>query len=362
MFGVMVMAQAGSMCALLQQTRKYDPRCHSARPPVLVPLLITGTGGSGTSEVAAALNHEGIRALHERINKQALAVVSWKHAVSDSALGYPYPYTNGALLQPLSPAFQRVVHLVRCPLSNIASLLTHKEPSVNFTARALGIPPVPPIRRNGETHYVFRKTEPQLEPSSQAFADKLAWAALTWIGWNRHVASYADGLVQIEQLTAQRVGNRSLWDQLNSTTRAGVDLHAVGLPQGMDLWEPRFGSPVFELSGGSPVVVAQNTDGQGDALSHARSTAWWHSMTSGRRLDEPHLASNHSNHANARPHPAVTLDVIEAAFEHSIYRRALDVSGEQIVETLIADAHAYGYDATSGCCCQNTTATPAGKR
>ena len=131
-------------CDVLLNTRKWDPRCQEAPPSRLLPLLVTGTGGTGTHTIVSLLSARGILARHEDYGPQA--TVSWKHAVSDAYVGLPYPRavsSSGHFTHPVhgmgvdsadSPRFRFVVHVVRCPLDAIASL----------TKRAPTLEPTPP--------------------------------------------------------------------------------------------------------------------------------------------------------------------------------------------------------------------------
>ena len=120
------------LCDVLLNTRKYDKRCQTALPQRLYPLLVTGTGGTGTNMLVHMLKARGVSTGHEDYGEQA--TVSWMHGVSDAYLGKAYPvvrnqeFKTGILPPPMtggvgsadSPRFRFVVHLVRCPLDAIA--------------------------------------------------------------------------------------------------------------------------------------------------------------------------------------------------------------------------------------------------
>ena len=212
-------APCDAFCDVLLNTRKYDPRCQTALPQLIYPLLVTGTGGTGSTWLAHMLETRGLSVGHESYGRDV--TVSWKHAVSDAYLGELYPRVHGGewrtkLLPPpeagrvpdsaKSPRFRCVAHLVRCPLDTIASLITHA-PSSNQFQRAAGVAPasVLPLREKW------------------SLDDKIAFNTLLWIEWNTHIERYADFRMSTEEL-ASDVGLKHL-DQI--LLAAGLRVHAM---------------------------------------------------------------------------------------------------------------------------------------
>uniref|UniRef100_A0A7S2H006 Sulfotransferase domain-containing protein n=1 Tax=Octactis speculum TaxID=3111310 RepID=A0A7S2H006_9STRA len=172
--------QVPANCTRYINTRKYDPQCHSTRPPKKVyKLLVTGAGGSGTNLIATALKRVGVVVGHEYITKRGSA--SWTHAVNDAIVGakYPFPrkgpYESRSILEENSIRFKHVIHQVRCPAANIAALTSHNNFSRAFLSRAAGIDPNLP---------------------------DCVWGAWVWLRWNLHIGSYADSRYRIEDFTA----------------------------------------------------------------------------------------------------------------------------------------------------------------
>ena len=139
----------GGECDALLNTRKFSAAClvHPGRPPS--PLLITATGGSGTTELSQKLKDLGVHVAHQRF---ASVTISWQHAVNDVFIRHAYPggACTSAHAPPrssslVSPRFRRVVHLVRCPLHAIGALSTHRCVSAHtFVRNSTGLPLLPP--------------------------------------------------------------------------------------------------------------------------------------------------------------------------------------------------------------------------
>ena len=147
----------------------------------LYDLLVTGVGGSGTNLAASALRqHAGIVMGHESFLGKGSS--SWIHAVNDAVVGLRYPFPRKGPNPTLhiypenSPRFRVVVHQVRCPTANMAALTTHNNFSREFLWHAAGIDP----------------TEP----------DPCLWGARVWLRWNRHVETYADHRIRVEDFVA----------------------------------------------------------------------------------------------------------------------------------------------------------------
>lgn len=123
-----------NFCSKYIFTRKYVDAC-MPRPDRdgLLPLLITGLGGSGTHYVANTLRGLGIDVTHEQIAK--FGSVSWQYSVGDHFVKLPYPggaAIPGAVQSAWVPRFETVIHLVRCPMKQISSMTSHTEISFEF--------------------------------------------------------------------------------------------------------------------------------------------------------------------------------------------------------------------------------------
>jgi hypothetical protein len=143
-------------------------------------LLVTGVGGSGTNLAASALKqHASVLLGHESF--AGVGSSSWIHAVNDAVVGLRYPFPRKGpnptrhIFPESSPRFRTVVHQVRCPTGNMAALTTHNNFSREFLWHAAGIDP----------------TEP----------DACLWGARVWLHWNRHVETYADHRVRVEDFS-----------------------------------------------------------------------------------------------------------------------------------------------------------------
>jgi hypothetical protein len=134
------------LCGPLLHSRKYDDRC-MPRPRRLLPVLVTGLGGSGTHAIAQALAGRGVDMPHETMGKDGS--VCWQYAVNDALLDMPYPHharlggygwtgssgtSDGSML---TPRFAEVVQVVRAPPRHISSFSSHLPMSYSFAHAAI---------------------------------------------------------------------------------------------------------------------------------------------------------------------------------------------------------------------------------
>lgn len=179
-------------CTNLLHTRKYDKTCQGpgeayAIPRTTwelgegtIPLLLTGACGAGNHATLHWLAERLGGATHEDFGVPI--TISWQHAVSDWAAirAYPHKQRYHKIYPPLAPRFAKVVHVVRCPLDTLATLLSHGPKTMGFL-EAVGIPA--PIDRGAD--------------------EMLAWGTRHYLAWNAHVASYADWRFRVEDAACE---------------------------------------------------------------------------------------------------------------------------------------------------------------
>lgn len=213
------------LCGALLNSRRYDDRC-VPRPHALFPVLVTGLGGSGTHAVSDALSALGIDMPHERIGVHGS--VCWQYAVNDALIGAKYPHharlggqrtgvtavTEGRVL---SPRFLEVVQVTRPAMAQISSLTSHLPASYAFIHRALLV--MLELRDllkaeqsgeggalEGDVYYAsvvdsistarHKQTAKggrnggSLRLCPRGGTCHLHFAAVAWLLWNAHVASY----------------------------------------------------------------------------------------------------------------------------------------------------------------------------
>lgn len=195
-------------CDALVYSRKLSRRCVAEPSSAYekLPLLVTGTAGVGTRAIASFLAAMGIDTGHEAY---APATVSWTHAVNDFALGVQYPYSSERTKwwqqrhiksrvdaeNIFKPRFAYVVHVTRCPLRVLGSLLKPHAPIIRFVEKATGI------------------TSPCLAyDCDTTLQERLGWALSTYVAWNSHIEKFADERRRVEDVFADLTseGNRRL--------------------------------------------------------------------------------------------------------------------------------------------------------
>lgn len=170
----------GTGCAYLYHlTRKVVP-CVSQDPEKT--LLATGLGGSGTWRTALALREAGLLVEHEGVSVDGS--VSWLYAVR--AGSYPCVRANSDTVT----RFRKVLHVVRCPVHNVAALSTHKRTTLSFAARAVGLTEPPLDNDQGDRYRISQAR--LLNPFWLRFLTEL------WVAWNERIATYSDGLARLE--------------------------------------------------------------------------------------------------------------------------------------------------------------------
>mmetsp|Transcript_68834 Transcript_68834/g.155701 ORF Transcript_68834/g.155701 Transcript_68834/m.155701 type:complete len:359 (+) Transcript_68834:188-1264(+) len=213
-------------CLLLGNTRKYNASCHGlvegrrlvdyrdgsrVKKPALLDLLVTGVGGSGTNMVGSALGEVGVTVGHECIKGSGAA--SWIHAVNDAVVGAKYPFPRKgplrtkAILDEKWPRFRKVVHQVRCPVANMAALTTHNNFSREFIWRAAGVDPTLP---------------------------GCLWGANVWYQWNKHVETYADVRIRIEDFDSPEDMARRVCE-IGSGLQTGVKCRSAAAQKALTL-------------------------------------------------------------------------------------------------------------------------------
>jgi hypothetical protein len=186
-----------TICNPLLNTRKYDERCFPY-PEQLLPLLITGLGGSGTHEIANTLRSRGVRVRHEQID--ADGTVSWFHAVNDNYGNTPYPhYATLDNANYFSPRFTKVIHVIRCPVKQISSFTTHLHESYKFVYEHMM------LMKTTWGDYMKHEDErvKMFIPNNNCNRGEkcnVHFSALSWLFWNDHVHSYADVTFHVESI------------------------------------------------------------------------------------------------------------------------------------------------------------------
>lgn len=147
------------------------------------PLLVTGFGGSGTHSLVDVLKANGIRVEHETSGVDG--AVSWPFAVD--AAGTVTPTNNPTVkgrcgwLSPAAMLFDRVLHVVRCPLEVVSAFLSHGDCSVEYVRRHMHLNVTPGMRDS---------------------AERIRFSGAAWLTWNDHIEKYADARYRIDELAA----------------------------------------------------------------------------------------------------------------------------------------------------------------
>ena len=186
-------------------------------------LLVTGAGGAGTHTITEVLKAAGVRVEHERMGLDG--AVGWQYAVhSPASFGNvgagesQNMQLSAAEISIISrvrfddigrpPKFQRVIHLTRCPLDNIASLLTHSHISAAFVARQCPIlrwqshlqKLLPNLCNNQTSVHYFLRCRSGLKSGDQFFDNLVRFWTIAYLCWNEHIESYASARIALERL------------------------------------------------------------------------------------------------------------------------------------------------------------------
>lgn len=228
-------------CDKFIRNRAYDKTCqkYDPKPNELLPLLVTGAPGCGTRvvfELIHAMCHKATRECRQYPEYNAtldsaivlarhgatrapwgtpgtvyknpccevchegygdMATVSSVHAVNEITMGVPYPHTDErsgwwlkrqivdrhGLANAFTPRYRRVVHLIRCPFSNIQTLLKSKAPLMRFV-EAFTDPPLQSIC----VHHAC----------SANFEERLGWAVAAYVAWTEHIDLVAHETLRID--------------------------------------------------------------------------------------------------------------------------------------------------------------------
>ena len=212
-------------CTIIMHSRAYDDLC-MPRPHKLLPVLVTGLGGSATHAISDALSVSGVDMPHESLGSHGS--VCWMYAVNDVLAGTQYPHHSQ--LSPheshlLSPRFRHIVHVVRPAMDQISTFTVHHKETYAFVFRAVmelletghhhamegggsdaavtTLKGVTDINGNEAASSAIIKTKEQAQlrlriayrKASQeggcerGNACNLYFAATSWLYWNRHVSS-----------------------------------------------------------------------------------------------------------------------------------------------------------------------------
>lgn len=172
-------------------SRKFEGTCMKA--DVVLPLLLTGTT-------------RGVRNFATDVLRLAKCAeggsFSWAHGVNNVAFDVPYPFSAhrakwwqlyGSTQSVLRPRYKRVVHLTRCPLRELISLMRPNAPSIRFVEKITRNPPI---------------TSPCAESydcEESTLAERLGWATSAYVALNEHIERYADDRVKVEQIVSNEI-------------------------------------------------------------------------------------------------------------------------------------------------------------
>lgn len=143
------------------------------------PLLITGSGGSGTHTVAFLFSLNRINLGHEHVEEHGS--VSWPYAVDVTASNFSSEMclesneSKYRWLLPTNHTFNHVVQLVRCPLDVVSALESHSLCSLKYVRDTL-----------------------QLDfQDDELTTTKFFMSA--WLKWNEHIERYANSRYRIDE-------------------------------------------------------------------------------------------------------------------------------------------------------------------
>jgi hypothetical protein len=157
---------------------RYVPSCFDQRPSRLYPLLITGTGRSGTKYTMSVLRSLGYNISHDdakRIGSDG--AVAWPLAVKGRG---PYPKWAS---KPGKARFRALIHQVRDPLASIPSRAAHIKPLLE--------------------PFVVAQT-PEMKRMAPAFRNNsMAVALLHYVTWNSLIEKqHPDFRFRVEHLNS----------------------------------------------------------------------------------------------------------------------------------------------------------------
>lgn len=206
-------------CAVLRWTLKLAPECGDAGKPVF-PLLITGTGRSGTLFASETLRAKGYDIAHDNQPVGKHGAAAWPLALRETGrgnenttgyafAGFAQDRLQRSLLGPGATArFAVVLHQVREPLSCIAS-----------RADRIGRMVAPIAYSNPHLFRDVLRYAPCFPPSDELQswyadrADKHTWtlakrlrvALFHYVFWNDFVDAYADHTYRVEDFDVDTI-------------------------------------------------------------------------------------------------------------------------------------------------------------
>lgn len=112
-----------SNCRALNSTLRLAPHCDGYDGDYIYPLLITGTGRSGTRFAAKTLTARGYDVAHDDARVGRVGAASWPLAIREGAYTLPNFATANAGFRGPAPRwrFRRVFHQTRDPLKTVLS-------------------------------------------------------------------------------------------------------------------------------------------------------------------------------------------------------------------------------------------------
>jgi len=219
---------------IVRNSTLYDEQCFTTKPAILRKLLVTGAGGCGTHHAVDTFAAGGVRLSHEKIGVHGSS--SWTYAVNDYITsgwtnipvlkktnatvkeGYVWGRINGQNGLPdctssecklMSPRFQNVFHQTRCPLLNIAALLTHGVASASFIASALGLERELPSA-DCFLHKDKNRDKIKNETKLASMEDcDVKWAMRVYYEWNLFIEKFATFRYRVEKADSKKLVERA---------------------------------------------------------------------------------------------------------------------------------------------------------
>lgn len=139
-----------------------------------------------------------------------------------------YPFGRLKIRSVLHPRFNRVVHVIRHPLKQIAAFTAHTNKSYSFVYHSLKqiLSNFHPIGSINQTQ-VFRDLDAFYSLNRQCLRGEnchVAFSAFTWVFWNLFVESFADVSFRIDD--SRKILNyvcEILWPDYYRRKRTGYD-------------------------------------------------------------------------------------------------------------------------------------------
>ena len=229
-------ASAGCAAALFHG--KLALKCLSRQAARALPcvrkLLVTGTEGSGTTNLAQRLRASGFQAVHETHYTQSQVLVSWFSRTDHWQLGSRNSsqqawtlrasgsrrawrlsgiragtHNMGAISTLNACLYHRVLLLVREPLRAIRSIIYSFLPTRPDFRSWLAISDALMLRSGSEIPLCHLHAVPRIRTSccnnSKGRAHILRYAARYWFAWNTAALAVADGVIHLEKYSMAQV-------------------------------------------------------------------------------------------------------------------------------------------------------------